>query len=254
MRRGECAALILLLLTPAAHAKVFDFTQAQVATYIHGQYGATDIGNTAYGNAGGVNNVFDSGPQEQFAGEAGAVIGLGRMNLVFTGEYLSPNPATDQWGGNSSGTKLMSVSSRVIAVVASVGFEFLFHQRSTSRFLFGMSGGYADVTMTNNYSMTTAGEALYTAVSSTYSENGHGSGISGKAYFGLEFLLTDNVTCTFDLGYRYLQVTNLTYSSSSTTVNGAQSEGSAIKDSNGLDRDLKMDGAYGGIGFRFYFL
>lgn len=252
--KASILAIAAFFFSSLAQAKVFNFGETPLATFIEGQYGNANVADQAYGQAGGASNVFDQGVERQFAGDVGLIFVGQRVNFVVAAELLRPKEVVDATGSTPSGGALMKLNSRINAVVGTAGFEFLFRQRPRSRFHFGLLGSYADVTVANDFTLNSAGQAAFPGVAGTYRENLSGNGVGGRAYLGAELLLADNVTFSIDFGYRYLMITNLVYANSETTVNGSVDAGQAARNSDNSLRTLDLGGGYGAISLRFYFL
>src|SRR5690606_37547532 len=125
-------------------------------------------------------------------------------------------------GKDASDAALMNVKSRALAFNPNITFEYNLTNTGTFKTMLFAGVGYSTLKVSNEYTLTAAGQAAYAGVPD-YKEVVSGFALSSQFGGGVEFLMFDNVTLLTELGYRYLQVSNLKYEDSLTTVNGAVS-------------------------------
>jgi hypothetical protein len=251
MRISRVLFILIFLLEPAAEARVFDFGSQWIATYISGDLGLAGSGDTAYANSSGANTEFSKKPAYNYSGEIGFYINIrNSLGLRLGYEVMRPQRQTRIEGTNASGTVLMNLNSTVTAYSPTVGLEFYFLKMPGYRIFVTSSLAMSTVSLDNEYIFTTAGTSAYSKAN--YTEKSGGSFISNKTAVGIEVLFTDNVTMSFDLGYRYLPVTKLKYKYDTNALTGNEVTDDLTHNHDGADRKVDLSGAYVGATFRFY--
>lgn len=244
------AAASLLLGASIAEARTFDFKNERFASYFGGTYGASAVGDNAYGNSSGNGVTVDRRSAANASGELGFVISSPRANVRLGVEALFPRNYDDITGSDASGTALFTLKSKVMAFIPQAALEILFRPTAESRIIVGAGGGLAIVTLDNEYTMTSSGTTALGV--GDFVESASARVGMGRAYVGYEFLFTDTVTLAAELGYRHLVVPSLKSTRNSTAISGTQSEGGDVLNMDGKPRSLDLGGAYAGVTFRFY--
>ena len=233
----------------SVEARVFDFKSEQLATYVRGTFGTSQLFATPYGNSSGTGVTTDKKSTIAASGEIGVLLSSQRMNLRLGVEFLAPQRFADVVGKNSSGATYFDLNSQTYAVVPMANLEFLAQQTPTTRLIFGVGGGYAYTTLINKYTMTTAGQA---ALGNDVTESAKAQSFAGQAYVGYETLFADTATVLFEAGYRYLPVAQLKSSVQAQAPAGTESPSSILINMDGTSRKIDLSGAYVGLSFRFY--
>lgn len=233
-----------------ASAREFDFKTAKVSTYFGGSYGTTSLAATPYNLASGNGVSTDKKSSTGASGEVGLAFTSEKICMRLGVEILVPSHQSQINGTNSSGTNYFSLDSQTLAYVPGVSFEYLAYRDSDSHALLGFGLGYAFVTLQNKYAMTAAGQSALGVGS--YTEAAHAQTMAAQVYSGYEINFTDMVTASFKLGYRYLPVTSLKSTQSSTTISGAETDGSTLVNMDGGNRRLNLSGVFVGVSFNFY--
>lgn len=245
--------LVFLLLPSFAQARVFDFKNESFATYLKGTFGSSEVGETPFNESSGTSTKsFSGGITSNSSGEFGVLLGFGRLTLRLAAELLMPKHISDVKGYNAGEAELFNLETKVSAITPMAYIDLNLIEGSTSRIFAGGGVGYAYIKMENNYTMTSTGTSTYGGLTS-FSERATGMALAAQAYAGFEFLFSDNVTVTFDGGYRYLPVYRLNHQNPTTTFLGSVSKGEAVQTETGVNRKINLSGAFGGVAFRFYF-
>ncbi len=243
--------LALFLMGSSAHALQFDLKNAGFGTYIRGEYGLAVRGDASYADSSGADVTFDGTRTSNAGGEFGVLWSGQKTVFRISTELLLPKSMTGITGG-VSGTPYFTLDSKVTGIVPQANLDFIVKPLAESRILVSIGGGYAYVTTTNTYKMTTAGTTAYPSVAD-HTETGKGSGLSVQTSVAYEMEFADHATLVFDVGYRYLRITELKSSGDVKTFSGTYADGDTLKNNNGSDRSLDLGGAFAGAGFRFYF-
>ena len=246
------STMAMLVLVPEfSAARVFDFSQEYLSTYIRGTGGLSNLNKDAYGAASGATTTFEDKVEFNFSGEVGVALSVSQVTLRLGVEGLVPKELDGIEGKDGSGVNLLTLRSETLGIVPTVSVEIAVYQDASARFLVGIGIGKASVTVTNTYTLTAAGTAALGGVTD-YTEVAKGSAIGGNAFAGIESLFTDNVTFTAEVGYRYYQLNELKHDQSAATIVGNVVAGDRAVNSDGSDRTLNLKGLYAGIGLRFY--
>lgn len=236
-----------------AEARVFNFGNEYLASYLRATGGPSGVGTDAFGLAGGLDTVYDDEVAYNFSGEIGFLLTFkDRVTLRVGMEVLETKPLSEAPGTNASGTNRFLLDSKVLVLQPVATFEVNLLPQPDSRVYFFAGAGLADVTLDNEFTMTATGTAELGGVTD-FSEKAKTTRISGHGGFGYEMLMADTVTVAFELGYRYLPLPKLEFKSGATTIaQGAVAEGATLLDGDGTKRELDMSGAFVSVGFRFY--
>lgn len=241
----------LVLLPCLAQARVFDYKDSGIAPYIRGTGGLSQLNQDAFANSSG-NSTVNGSSKYNYGAEIGLMLGLSQdVHFRLGAEIIQESPVNGQ-GVDSSGSALYTINSTVFIFNPNAALEFVLNKKGNTRFYFQLGAGYANVAVTNAYTMTSAGQTALGVGS--FTENLYANTISGNAGFGMETLFTDNVTFLADLDYRYLPVTSLKYKSGVTNIVSPSgvSAGAPVVNGDGSARKLNLSGIYAGVAFRFY--
>lgn len=255
---GHSLAIFMLLASiiggARASARVFNYKETGLAAYIRGTGGLSSVGQEAFIHSSGAQtNSVDGRSNYDYSGELGFMFGFGPdFHLRLGAELIQHRPVSEASGTDTSGTSLFTLNSSVTVFNPNVSFEYAFKTFGDSRFYFLGGVGLADVTIDNAYTMTSPGTSDYSV--NDFTEKLSGSGISEHLGVGFETLFTDNVTISFDAGYRYLKVNKFKYKSDvkSILVPGGAKAGDQALNDDGSARQLDLGGLLLGVTFKFY--
>lgn len=246
-------SLVLGIAAQSAHARVFNFNDMGVAAYFRatGAYG--NLGQDAFKHSSGDQTIFQTkdSPVYNYSGEIGVAISMGDRLAARLGIEGFQSRQIEAPGFSSLGTHLMTVDSKVAAVIPSLTFEIIMTKGDITRSYFFAGAGYANIRATNTYTMTVDGTALYGGVQD-YKEAVESTAIMSHYGVGFEFLFSKNATMALEAGYRTLSSGRMTHRDSVTTVNGAISSGATAEKNNGSSRSLDLGGPFAGLTLRFY--
>jgi hypothetical protein len=249
-------AFVLTLVSIPIHfaqARVFNFQKQSFSTYLRGTYGFTMLQKDAY--QGGFPNTVSFPNQAGVSQAYSAEVGFGLSSKYLTWrlgvELLNPAQTKDAAGLNASGTQWLTLSSEAYSVIPQVNVEFVVRQGPTWRWYFGGGIGYAITTFKNTVTMTAAGTTALGGVTD-YIEEGSNYGLMGQGMSGFEFAFFDNVSMSFDLGYRYLNATGFKSNRDSRTACNQFYSGNTVTDCAGGDRALNLSGLFTAANFRIY--
>lgn len=232
-----------------AQARVFSFNDANLAPYLRGTGALSKVGQTAFSSSSGTDTVLKGESTYAYSGELGFLFGLGDSLKVRLGAELIEHKPVDAKGLNSSGAERFQLASSVTAFNPNLSLEFIYKTTADVRFYFLLGGGYADVTIDNRYKMSNNDLSV-----GDFNEKLSGVAYSGHVGIGAETLLVDNVTFSFDLGYRYLPVRSLTYKAA---VNNIVSPSGVVQGAEALNHDgnpraIDLSGISVAMTLRFY--
>jgi hypothetical protein len=241
--------VIFCLQGAVAQARVFDFKDESVGTYIHALGGLSQLGDDPYGSTGGSGTNFSKNFKYNFGGDAGFVFKLApRMTLRLGVEYLEGVPVTGAVGSSATGVQRWTLTSSASALVPQVGLEYLILQKAEFRAWAFAGAGYALVKVDNKYTAASSSDLNI----ASYDEPSKSTAIAGFLGVGAEMLFTDSTTFFIDVGYTYLPVSGLAYTASGTGTQGAFQSGQKITNDYGANRDIDLSCFHIGAGFRFY--
>ncbi len=248
--------LSLLFLAPAAQARVFSYKSSWVAAHLAGSGGTTSQGSGTFSNTSGSGTQFTDTVKYDFSGEFGFSFLMSEnftMRLGFEGVQ---SKSIDAKGGSSAGTNWMTVTSQSTVFNPNLTFEDIFFNNGSTRMFAFFGAGYAMAKVNNTYNVNAAGQTQYAGAPATFGDTWAATNVSAQVGGGLEFFLVDNVTLSFQAGYRYMNFPKLTYASAGSGFsNGTYqtvASGATVNDSFGHPVHLDMSGPFVGIMIRFF--
>jgi hypothetical protein len=141
------------------------------------------------------------------------------------------------------------IESSVESLVSYLGVEWALWASKSSRINLGLSGGYADTSMTHRVGAVT-GRAAFDEKSSDKS-----SQLPFQAYLASEFPLINNFTFALNIGYRFHKSDGFTYDSATNAWDSAnpRNKGDKLADASGNPREVDLSGIYalGSLRVRF---
>lgn len=245
---------LLILCASSAEARVFDLKSATMAPYFRGTGGTTPLGQDAFIHGSGTGTDIKSKSNYNYSGELGLSLNMSdRLNIRLGAELLSAIPVSNAAGNNSSsGAERFMLNSNITVFNPNVTLEILTMMGKNSRFYNTLGVGYASADLKNSYTMTTTGTSELSGLTS-FDEKATGSSISYTTAVGFETIFADNVTMSLELGYRYLQFSNLSHTGTAKTIaQGDVQKGDTLKNADGTSRRIDLGGAFVGLTFRFY--
>ncbi|MES2962450.1 MAG: hypothetical protein V4760_01075 [Bdellovibrionota bacterium] len=249
MKLRPWLVLLAFVLPSVSHARAFDLKNERVAPFIRGTFGYCLAGTTAFGGSSGADITFDKSANFATGGEFGVVVEGPSLGMRISVEYLIPKQLTSAEGKDQAGATQFSMESKMGVLIPQVNFDFNMKTTNVSRYFVGGGVGMATLTLENQF--TQSAGSSYSALGN-FTENGTGSTVGGQVYAGYETHFTDTVSISFDVGYRYYNVTTINSTKSQTSFTGSQVEGQPLKNHDGTDRQVNLSGPYGALGFRFY--
>ncbi|MCB0349919.1 MAG: hypothetical protein KDD38_01975 [Bdellovibrionales bacterium] len=245
----------LVCITSSANARVFSFKDSWVSAYFRGTGGVSKVADNAYEHTSGSDTQFEDDVDYNFSGEIGFAFLLGESLSFRAGVEGLQTKSIIATGTNGATTDYMDVDSKSVAFNPNVSLEFGFLNTGTSRAYVFAGAGYANVKVTNAYSLTTAGAAYYTAPA-TFKETWAATVLNYNVGAGYEMFILDNVTFSIDGGWRFFKASGFEYDSATTAIRGAGAgavaSGATVTDNLGNKPELDLGGAYVGIMFKFY--
>ena len=246
----RCLAVLVLMASTAAQARIFSYKDASVAPFVRGTAGMAQLNQDLFANEPGSGTSVTGTSKYNYGAELGFAFAIGdKAHFLIGAEIFNDSPVNGT-GADASGTQRYTLNSTVFVFNPNVKLEYDYKTTGNTRFYAFGGAGYSMISAANKYTMTAAGtSALGTG---DFTESMSANDISYDAGWGLETLFTDNVTFMLDVGYRYLPVKNLTYSSDVTNFMGSQTKGSSVLNQDGSKRTLNLSGPVIGVSFRFY--
>jgi hypothetical protein len=248
MRR--LALILILAIGSLAQARVFEMSQENFAPYLRGTYTPMSMTDGVYSDALGTGSTAQTKISYDASGELGILYGSKALKVRLGIEYLLL-PRVSQNADDSSAAALYGIDSQATVLTPKLGFEINLKSWQEYRFFLLLSGGYANLASKTSYALTAAGQTQYGGLAD-FSESLKGSTFSGEAGIGFEGLMSDATTYAFEAGYRYMNFTQLTYTSGGTNFRGAFSSGDTALNTDGSKRTLNLSNIYVGFSFRFY--
>lgn len=239
----KCLLLFILALSSAAEARVFDMSKASFAPYLRGTYTPMSMTDGLYSDSQGTGATMSNKVSYDASGEVGVLYAGKALSLRLGVEYLML-PRSNQTSSNS----MYTMDSAATVLTPKIGFEINLKSWQTTKFFLLLSGGYANLASKTQYSFLPAS----TYGLSDFSESLKGSTVSGEAALGFEGLLSDSTTYALEAGYRYMNFSKLTYSSSGTNFKGAFASGDTAVNADGSNRTLNLSNIFVGFSFRFF--
>jgi hypothetical protein len=244
---------ILMGLSINSEARVFSYKDSGLAAFVRGTGGLSVLNQDAFGNSSGAGTTVDGKSRYNYGGEVGFMLGLtSSFHVRFGAEVFQNHPVVGD-GVDSSGTTRFTLNSSVFVFNPNIAFEYVYKTTGNLRFFGEVGGGYANVTVVNDYKMTSAGTTALGV--GDFKETMDTNVISGFLGMGLETLFTDNVTFIIDVGYRYLYAKALKYKADTKNILSPTTgvhKGDPVVNQDGSNRKMNLGGPYGGIAFRFY--
>ena len=240
----------LLLLSIQVEARVFDFKNEKVASFLGGTAGLSNLKKMGYEFAGPTGLTFNDEAKYLYTGELGVLISMKSVNWRLGLELLRPHTPTDVAVKNAAQTTLYSLTSGVLGAGAVTYLDFILGGGPSNRFYLTIGAGYTKVTLKNEYIFTADGTTAYGL--GPYTEEGSSWAYSAMAGAGWESVLADTVTFTFNLGYRYMLAQKFIHEREAQTLLGAVAPGQVMKNNDGTDRKLDLSSTWVGLGLRFY--
>lgn len=237
----------------SSEARVFDFKNEYLASYLRGTASSSVASDGAFGSAGGSGTTFEDKVAYNFSGEIGFLLRFKNMVSFRVGmELLQTKPLVSISGKNASGVELFQLDSEVLILQPLATIEVDLSPTNESRTFLFLGGGLADFTLDNQFTMTSTGTSELGGVTD-FSEKATASRISAHAGIGYERLLADTATIALELGYRYLPSPDFKLDKSATTIaQGAVNKSDPLLNSDGSRREVNMSGIFASLGFRFY--
>ncbi len=251
MKKYQIFILLGFVWASSANGKVFDYGKQSLSTYLKGSLGMTMLQKTAYQTGFQPTVLFNGndGVNTAYSGEAGLAFTSPRNFTLRLGvELFYPSLTKDLDGADSSGNKLLTITSQVYAVIPQVNLEFFVKQGAKYHYYIGGGAGYAITTLKNTVTISSASVGV-----SDFIEEGSGWALMGQGYAGVEFAFFDSVGFSFDAGYRYLFVDNYKSNRDSVTPTGTYYKGNQIKNYDGTNRATNLSGPWVSGTFRIYF-
>ncbi len=245
---------ILLLLTFFgwnAQGRVFNFSGEKFAPYVRGSYLTTSTGDSAFAKSGGTGTTYDKKNAYNSSFEFGFAYGIKNLRLKFGFEVFKPPNLVGVTGRNASGTALYTLNSDVLGYAPKVGVELNLKQWPETRIFLSGDFGAMSATVKNTYALTADGTAAYPTVVN-FTEELKTSGQAIDASLGVETLMFDSTTFSFELGYRTLAFKNLKHNLPVTTFQNAVIKGDAALNDDGTSRSMSFSNVYAAMGFRFW--
>lgn len=232
---------------------MFEMKELNIAPYLRGTFSnawthqeafVQEIGSTTVGQT--VNYAY--------GGELGVLLHIASpVNLRIGAELFSTPKVTDAKGVDSTGVELFTLNSTIFVFNPNAALEFILIKGKSSRMLFTGGVGYANVSVKNEFAVTSAGQTALGLGS--FTETGSANVMNYFTSFGYEFMFVDHVMMMLEAGYRYFPVKELensqdqkTFAKPSTT----QASGTPLLNSDGSTRGIDLSGAFVGLSFRFY--
>lgn len=242
-----------VFVSQAAQARVFNFKNEYLASYLRATGGMSGVGSDAFKKAGGADTLYTDEVSYNFSGEIGFLLRFkDRVTVRLGMEILQTKPLKEIAGKNSGGDNRFLLTSEVLILQPTATVEVNIIPNSESRFFIFAGAGLSDITMDNTFAMTATGTSELGGVTD-FSEKATATAISGYGGVGYEMLMADTVTVAFELGYRYLPVPKLEFKGDATTIaQGAVVKGGTVLNTDGSKREFDMSGAFVSVGFRFY--
>lgn len=244
--------LALTVWSTRAVAKVFNFANLNVASYLKAYGGNSTVHNDAFiHGAGGYDSVtVKEGAIYSFAGEFGFSFGTGGVTTRIGIEVARPQKLSDYEAKDSSDQILYTLTSDVAAYSPAITFEWQLTKQGSSKSYIFTGGGYSYISLINNFDLTAAGTTAFGK--SDFIEDAKAQAVFGTIGMGYEMLMVDNVTFSMELGYRHLEARRFLLRGTSDAISDSYVEGDVLKNTDGTDRRLILSHPFIGILFKFY--
>ena len=217
-----------------ANARKLMLDEFRAAFEISGNFGMLDYTPVSDSLTPSGMEFSDSSTKYGYSGAMFLALNIDpKIVLKFGGEFIKPLTLSSI-SGSSSGTEVLTGSTRTYIMNPGVGFDLAFFSSPIFRVFIGSEIGYSILRSTVTWDYTAAGEALgYTDII----ENIGGNAIGVNSYFGIEYALVDQFSIIIRGGYRYLKFTTIKNRDTDATIAG---------------RSLDFSGFTGCVAFRLY--
>jgi hypothetical protein len=249
---GSFLILFLALVSSPSEARVFDFAKASFGNYIRGNLGISSAYQDAYGHSSGYGVDFNETPSYMTGVDFGFILSSTAVGFRLGANLVGPESIYDSEGKDSSGDVLFKLNSSTSALLATGHFEVYPYADSTYRLVIGVGAGTGNVTVSNKYTLTDDGRLADDIPD--YTEQLTATALMYDGYLGFEFHAFDSATIMFDVGYRKFNISDLKHTSDDRTVIGDFDKGEVAEQNNGDNRKVRLDGVYGGLWLRLFFL
>tara|TARA_B100000749_G_C18450166_1_gene476237 strand:- start:78506 stop:79291 length:786 start_codon:yes stop_codon:yes gene_type:complete len=243
----------------SAQARVFNFQSETFATYFGGGFGdATLLEGKAFTESSGASTEFSSSDVVPFTQtiELGFITNIrNRVTMKVAAQVVQARQVEAE-GNNSSGQKLLDVTSDLFVFNPSVVFQYNLGGGDMSKWYVFGGIGWSSLSMDNAYTMTATGQSTYSGIPATFTEKVESTFFTYELGAGYEIHALDTTTFTLDLGYRFMEGLDLRYKGDGYNLaegDLTHSSGDRVKINGGAsNRQVNLGGFYIGIGFRFY--
>ncbi|MCB0362071.1 MAG: hypothetical protein KDD35_05100 [Bdellovibrionales bacterium] len=248
---GVC--FLIFVFPISAKARVFDFKNEYLASYLRGTAATSRAGRDAFGYSGGIDTLYEDEVAYNFSGEIGFLLRFRNIVTLRVGmEILQTKPLAEIPGNNASQVQRFSLNSNLLVLHPIGTLELDMLPSNESRLFIFAGAGLADATLENEYVMTATGTSELGGITD-FTEKAVATQLSYHGGVGYERLLADTVTFSFELGYRYLPLPKFKLDKNVTTIaQGSASKNDVLLNGDGSRRSIDMSGPYASIGFRFY--
>lgn len=243
-------AFALILIASASEARVFNIGGESFASYLMFNGASSNLGQTPFKGDSSTTATYDDDYKYDYGGEFGFLYASPAVNFRFGLEIIKPQ-SLNAVSASNGGSTLYYIKNDITGIAPKFGIEFNLHRTPTSRVFLLTSAAQASVTLKNEYTLTSAGQTAFPAVSN-HTVEAKGNATELELALGYEMFMADTTTIIFQASYKTLKFSQLKYSKDVTTFSGAQTTGSVVQDASSTDRSLDFTGANVSIGFRFY--
>lgn len=255
---GLALIFIFMLFAPAAHARVFSFTDNWLVAYFRGSGGMSNLSDDAYAETTGNNTDFDRQVEYNFSGELGLALLMGDNTTLRLGvEGLKAQEIKTRGKLISNPANYIDIENSVLAFSPMATLEMNYLSYDSLR-LYGFLGfGYTSVSVTSENTLNAGAKTYYSYSGGPYKESWKSDPfISYHLGTGFEYFVVDNATISLDFGWRFMHVKEFEYKESATVIRGATStaveKGDKVRDDGGRIVDLDFGGLFVGLMFKFY--
>lgn len=247
------ALSFFFLLIPLSEARVFDFKSQSMGSYIRGTAGISSVGKTPFLDSSGSGTTIEESSPYNLGGEFGFLLTpIEQLGIRLGLEVMRASKITNATGENSVGATRFVLESESFIYNPMATIEIYFHRSAVWRGIVFAGMGYGNVTIDNVYEMTATGTSELGV--SSFSEKMEALAWNANAGLGYEILLTDNVTISGEVGYRYFPVNRFKLKSDVASIaQPSGTKGETVINSNGSTRTVNFGGAFFGASLRFYF-
>ncbi len=246
--------LFFLFLTSNAWAKKLNLKNTYNGAYFKGGGTISNMGADAFKDSSGTSTTFADEIAYNYSAEVGFLFAGESLSFHAAYMFISQEKSENLSGTNAAGAELMTLTSRVFASALKGGFEVYFGGTDFYRFLVGVSAGLANANLENEYTVTAAGQALYSVAAAISEGAAKDMTIHGDVTAGFEVAFVDNTTFLIELGYRYFPLSDWEVDRAYTNFSGSSFViGDTLVNDNGNSREVDLGGIFMNLGFRFFF-